>query len=485
MENFTVSEIAAKIKKKEFSPKEITKFYLNKIEKEDASLNSFITVNETVLKEAENLKEGGPLYGVPLGIKDMFCTKGLPTTAGSRMLENFIPPYSATVVERLKKAGALVLGKCNNDEFAMGSTCETSYFGSSKNPWNKNYSPGGSSGGSAAAVAGGLCPASIGTDTGGSVRLPAHFCNLVGVKPTYGRISRYGMIAYGSSLDQAGPLTKTVEDSALILDAVTGWDSKDSTTASLKASAFHKNLNTEIKSLKVAYFSLEKLQSLSKGDFKIQPEIKEAQEKTLKAFKERGSQLVEKDWPFFHYGVPVYYLISISEASGNLARYDGLRYGFKSSQPVKTFQEFYEANRAEGFGEEVKRRILMGTFCLSQGYYEAYFQKACQVRRLIKQSFEDIFKSVDIILAPMAFSKAFKLGEKIRPLDKYLNDQFTVAANLTGLPSLSVPVHFSKENLPVGVQLLGPAFEEQKILNAALALEQEFQLWKKSPSVNS
>lgn len=482
MENFTVSEIVEKIKKKEFSPREITEFYLNKIEKEDSVLNSFITLNEKALKEAENLKEGGLLYGVPLGIKDMFCTKGLQTTAGSRMLKNFIPPYSATAVERLQKAGALLLGKCNNDEFAMGSSCETSYFGSAKNPWNKNYSPGGSSGGSAAAVAGGLCPASIGTDTGGSVRLPAHFCNLVGVKPTYGRISRYGMIAYGSSLDQAGPLTKTVKDSALILDAVTGWDSRDSTTANQKASAFHKNLNSEIKSLKVAYFSLEKLQSLSKGDFRIQSEIIEAQEKALKAFSERGCELIEKDWPLFHYGVPVYYLISTSEASGNLARYDGLRYGFKSSKPVRAFEEFYETNRGEGFGEEVKRRILMGTFCLSQGYYEAYFQKACQVRRLIRQSFEELFKSADIILSPMAFSKAFKLGEKIKPLDKYLNDQFTVAANLTGLPSLSAPVHFSKENLPVGVQLIGPAFEEQKILNAAFALEQEFQVWKKNPS---
>ena len=480
MEDFTVSEIAAKIKKREISPKEVAEEYLKKIEKEDSKLKAFINLNEEILTETQDLKEAGPLYGVPLGIKDMFCTKRLKTTAGSRMLENFTPPYSATVVERLKKAGALVLGKCNNDEFAMGSTCETSYFGSAKNPWNREYSPGGSSGGSASAVAARFCPASLGTDTGGSIRLPAHFCNLVGVKPTYGRVSRYGMIAYGSSLDQAGPLTKTVEDSALILDAISGWDSKDSTTAPMKPSQFYKNLNQKINSLKVAWFPLEKLQS-PEDSLEIHPDIKEAQEKVLKAFKSMGCSLVEKTWPFFHHGVSVYYLISTSEASSNLARYDGVRYGFKSSHQAKTLQEFYEINRGEGFGEEVQRRILMGTFCLSQGYYEAYFQKACQVRRLIKEGFEEIFKSCDVILAPVAFSPAFKLGEKVKPLEKYLNDQFTVAANLTGFPALSVPVHFSSKDLPVGVQLLGPAFGEQKILNTALALEKEFQLYKKRP----
>ena len=480
MEDLTVSEIAVKIKKKELSPEEIAQEYLKKIEKEDPSLNAFINLNKEILKETQSLNDNGPLYGVPLGVKDMFCTRKLRTTAGSRMLENFVPPYSATVVERLQKAGALVLGKCNNDEFAMGSTCETSYFGTSKNPWNKDHSPGGSSGGSASAVAARLCPASLGTDTGGSIRLPAHFCNLVGVKPTYGRVSRYGIIAYGSSLDQAGPLTKTVEDSALILDAISGWDSRDSTTASLKPSEFHKNLNPKIDSLKVAWFPLEKLQS-SGTSLEIHPDIHEAQEKVLKVFKSLGCSLVEKTWPFFHHGVSVYYLISTSEASSNLARYDGVRYGFKKSHQAKTLKEFYETNRGDGFGEEVQRRILMGAFCLSQGYYEAYFQKACEVRRLIKESFEEIFKSCDVILAPVAFSPAFKLGEKIKPLEKYLNDQFTVTANLTGFPALSVPAHFSKDNLPIGVQLLGPAFGEQKILNAALALEKEFQLYKKRP----
>ena len=463
MENLTVSEIVTKIKKKEFSPQEITQFYLNRIEKQNASLNAFIAINENILDETKNLKREGPLYGVPLGIKDMFCTKGLATTASSKMLKNFVPPYSATVVERLQKAGALVLGKCNNDEFAMGSTCETSYFGSSKNPWNTEYSPGGSSGGSASAVASGLCPASLGTDTGGSIRLPAHFCNLVGIKPTYGRVSRYGIIAYGSSLDQAGPLTKTVPDSALILDAISGWDAKDSTTASLKPSQFYKNLNSKIKSMKVAWFPLEKLQ-IPTDSLKIHSEVKEAQKKTLKALKARGCQLVEKTWPFFQHSVSVYYLISTSEASSNLARYDGIRYGFKTTKQPKTLRELYELNRTEGFGQEVQRRILMGTFCLSEGYYEAYFQKACQVRQLIKQEFEEIFKSCDIILAPVTFSSAFKLGEQIKPLEKYLNDQFTVTANLIGCPALSMPVHFSKKNLPVGVQLLGPPFGEQKIL---------------------
>lgn len=479
MENLTVSNIVEKIKKKEISPKEIAQIYLNKIEKKNSLYNSFITVNEDVLKEAEALKfKEAPLLGAPLGIKDMFCTEGLATTAGSRMLEGFIPPYSATVVEKLKRAGALILGKCNNDEFAMGSTSETSYFGSSKNPWNRKRSPGGSSSGSAAAVAADLCPAALGTDTGGSIRLPAHFCNLVGVKPTYGRVSRYGIVAYGSSLDQAGPLTKTVSDSALILDAITGWDPKDSTSAQLKPVEFRKHLSSEIKGIKVAWFNLETLSTADRSP-QIRSEIKEAQDKTLSALKERGCQLVEQSWPFFDYGVSVYYLISTAEASSNLARYDGVRYGFKSSRQANTLQEFYENNRSEGFGEEVRRRILMGTFCLSEGYYEAYFQKAAQVRQLIKQGFEEIFKSCDIILAPVAFSSAFRLGEQLKPLEIYLNDQFTVTANLTGLPALSLPVHFSKENLPVGVQLMGPAFGEQKILNAALALEEEFQLDKK------
>ena len=485
-ENLTVSEIAAKIRKKEFSPKEIAAFYLKKIRERNPDLNAFITVNEAVLEEAESLpkrfrnKEKGPLYGVPLSLKDMFCTAGLRTTAASRTLKDFIPPYSATVAERLKDAGALLLGKCNNDEFAMGSSGETSYFGPAKNPWDGGRSPGGSSSGSASAVAGGLAPASIGTDTGGSVRLPAHFCGLTGVKPTYGRVSRYGMIAHGSSLDQAGPLAKTAEDSALILDAVTGRDPKDSTSAPLPPSRFHKNLSRDIRSMRIAWFPIEKTFSFVSGSGEIirgavQEETAAAQQKALQTFEKTGCRLIKAEAPLFQYGAPVYYLISASEASANLSRYDGLRYGSQSASALRseTIKEFYETNRTENFGEEVKRRILMGAFCLSRGSYQGYFEKACRVRRLIKRGFEEIFKSADIVLSPTAFSAAFRAGEAKSSLEKYMSDQFTTAANLTGFPALTAPVCFSKDNLPVGVQLTAPAFEEQRILDAAFFLEKE------------
>ena len=472
----TIAQIARNIREKKVSIKEVASFYLERAKQRNPHLNAFITLNDQLLKEAEKVPEG-PLRGVPLGIKDLFCTRGIRTTAASRMLENFVPPYEATVVEKLKKAGALILGKCNHDEFAMGSTGENSFFGVSKNPWNLTRTAGGSSGGSASAVAGGLCPGAFGTDTGGSVRQPAHFCHLVGIKPSYGRVSRYGMIAYASSLDQAGTLTRTVEDGALLLDAVSGPDPKDSTMAQMPKPFFHKNLNSQIKSMKIGCF----LPETSKGEGDFHPAVIEAVQKTLSVLKSRGCQIKEKTWPLLDHSLFAYYLISTSEASSNLARYDGVRYGFQSSDPSSGLQEFYGLNRGQGFGSEVKQRILIGTFCLSSGYYEAYYQKAAEVRALIKKGFDEIFRECDVVLCPVAPGPAFPINQKEKPLKNYLNDICTVSANLAGLPALSLPVHFTDDHLPVGVQLMGPVFEEQKLLNVAQALEEDLNVWRETP----
>ena len=475
MNLFTISDFAKALKEKKISVKEVIDLHLERIEKHNPDLQAFLRLNEEGLKNIANFVPKGPLAGIPLGIKDMFCTKGLKTTAASKMLENYTPAYSATVVERLQEAGCFVLGKCNNDEFAMGSTGKNSSFGATKNPWNRLHVSGGSSSGSASAVAARLCPASLGTDTGGSIRLPAHYCNLVGIKPTYGRVSRYGIIAYASSLDQAGPLTHTVEDGALILDTITGSDSKDLTTANLPPTKLHQQLNPQIKGKKVCYFNMENQEE-------VDPEIRESQKQVLKVLKSKGCHLIEKKWPFLDYGVPVYYLISTSEASSNLSRYDGVRYGLRSQKSPKSLEDFYGFNRKEGFGLEVQRRILMGTFSLSSGYYDKYFYKACQVRQLIKTSFEDIFKECDAILSPVSSTTAPRIKEEVGVLKNYLNDQFTVFANLTGLPALTLPVAFSKNKLPIGAQLIGPAFKEQNILDIALSLEKEFQLYKERPN---
>lgn len=475
MEGLSLIDIQKNLREKKLSPKEVFDFFLKKIERHNEDLKAFLAIDERAFERDKLEDLQGPLKGIPLGVKDIFCTKDLKTTAGSRMLESYIPPYTATAVERLEQAGALIIGKCNNDEFAMGSTGENSYFGSVKNPWNRECSAGGSSSGSASAVAGGLCPASLGTDTGGSVRLPAHYCHLVGIKPTYGRVSRYGMIAYASSLDQAGIFSWRVEDGALLLDIMSGFDPLDSTTAKTPPPFFQKNLNSNIKDKKIVYFDPETF----KGG--IEPSILSAQNKALRLLKDRGCELIEKQWPFLEYGVSVYYLISTSEASSNLARYDGVRYGYRSQREAKNLPEFYAFNRSEAFGPEVRRRIVMGSFCLSAGYYEEYFHKACQVRHLIKQAFDEIFSECDVILSPVAGSPAPKLEAEKDPLQIYLNDQFTVFANLIGSPALSLPVSFSKENLPIGLQLLGRAFREQDILDVALALEEELQIYGKRP----
>lgn len=482
----TAKEIADKIKTREIKAEEVVGQCLKQIDKHNKDINAFISVSQTALEQAKQIdsriakgESVGPLAGVPIGIKDMLCTKGLKTTAGSKILGNFIPPYSATVVERLESAGAITIGKCNQDEFAMGSSNESSFFGSVKNPWNRQYVPGGSSGGSAAAVASAMCPVSIGTDTGGSIRQPANFCGIVGVKPTYGRVSRYGIVAFASSLDQAGPMARSVEDCALVMEAVCGHDKRDSTTSQRKVPTFGKDLNANLKGMKIGlpkeYFS-----------DRIGADTKKAVDEAMKAAKEAGAEMVEVTLPLTDQGVPIYYLIATSEASSNLARYDGVRFGYRSDfsqKPAHDLAEFYSRTRGEGFGNEVKRRIVLGTYALSSGYYDAYYTKACQVRRLLRDQFLEAFKKCDVLLSPVTASPAFKLGERIEdPLTMYLNDIYTTSTNLAGIPGMSLPAGFSKEGLPIGVQLSASHFEEQKMLNVAFAIEQRLNLKGQLPN---
>ena len=477
MYRWSALQIAQNIREKKVCAQEVVSYFLKRIEKLDPELNSIITVNSDCLKEAKKLDQRGlrgkPLEGVPILFKDMFCTKGLKTTAASKSLESFVPPYSATVVDKLLEAGVIILGKCNQDEFAMGHSTRTSYFGPSKNPWNTKYTPGGSSGGSASSVSAGFSPASLGTDTGGSIRQPSHFCNLVGMKPTYGRVSRYGIVAYASSLDQAGPITRTIEDNALILHLISGKDAKDSTTSSREVPLWHKKLSNDVKGLKIGIPTefIENLPDYTHKSF----------DQAQKIFQEKGVKIIPISLPLASYVTSVYYMISCCEASSNLSRYDGVRYSHRTSKATQSLLEFYSRSRGEGFGSEVKRRILMGTFCLSQGYYEDYFQKAQKVRRLIRQSFRETFKEVNAILSPVTANLP-PLVEEQSPdvLKGYLSDMFTVSSNLAGLPSMSAPVGIF-DGLPFGVQLIGDVFDEQTLFNLAYALEQELQCYDHHP----
>ncbi len=480
-------QIAEAIKSKKVSALEVTRHFAKRIQNLDGKLNSFITINEKVEDEARaidaKVAKGetlGVLAGVPFGIKDMFCTKGLKTTAASKVLENFVPPYDSTVVARLKAAGVTILGKLNQDEFAMGSSNENSFFGSSKNPWNTNYVPGGSSGGSAAAQAARLAAGTVGTDTGGSIRQPASFCGIVGVKPTYGRVSRYGIIAFASSLDQAGPMVSCVEDAALSLEVISGRDEKDATTSNQPVPAFSKNLKADLRGMKVGL-----MKEYQAG--KIHPDVQKTFELAIETVKKQGAEIVEISVPMTDHAVPMYYLISASEASSNLARYDGVKYGYRT--PVESLagmelDEFYEKSRGESFGREVKRRIMLGTYCLSSGYYDAYYNKACQVRRILRDQYKDAFQKCDVILSPVTTSPAFKIGDRISdPLAMYLNDIFTVSTNLAGLPGMSVPFGMSADGLPIGMQVTASHFEEQKMFNVGYALEQSSGLKWKVPNV--
>lgn len=471
----SVSDVHEKIRTKQISAKEVTKAFLGQIEKQNEKINAFITVNENALSAAEKVDsdlakglEIGPLAGVPIAIKDMLCTKGLRTTAASKILHNFIPPFSATVVERLEAAGAITIGKTNQDEFAMGSSTETSHFGISRNPWNLDYCPGGSSGGSAAAVAAGMAPASIGTDTGGSIRQPASFCGLVGIKPTYGRVSRFGIVAFASSLDQAGPMARTVKDSALVLENMSGFDERDSTTSKIKIPQWSANIKKDLRGLKVGlpkeYFS-----------DRVDSDTRKVVDNAIAIVKAAGAEPVELSLPLTEMAVPIYYLVCTSEASSNLARYDGVRFGHRadfSKHPAEDLAEFYCRTRGEGFGSEVKRRIILGTYALSSGYYDAYYKKACQVRRLLRDQFLDAFKKCDVIMSPVTASPAFKLGDRIKdPLQMYLNDIYTTSANLVGIPGMSVPAGYSANGLPIGVQILSGHFQEQTLFNVGATIE--------------
>lgn len=484
----SLKSVADSVKNKKISATEVTNFFLSRAEKLNPQLNAFIAFNEKAIEDAkkidENISRGetvGALAGTVFGIKDMLCTKGLKTSAGSKILENFLPPYDATAVARLKKAGAIIIGKLNQDEFAMGSSNETSYYGAVRNPWNTAYVPGGSSGGSAAAQAARLTMATVGTDTGGSIRQPSSFCGIVGIKPTYGRISRYGIIAYASSLDQAGPMVSSVEDAALALEVMCGQDHLDSTTSNKLVPEFSKNLNENVKRLKVGIVKeFEKNSGLH-------PDIEKAYQESINQLKSAGAELVEVSISLIEYAVPIYYLIAASEASSNLARYDGVKYGYRSDfkdLSALDLEEFYSQTRGEGFGKEVKRRIMLGTYCLSSGYYDAYYNKACQVRRLLSNQYQQAFAKCDAILSPVTTTPAFKIGERAYdPLKMYLNDIFTTATNLAGLPGLSVPFKLSGDGLPIGIQLTGNHFEEQKILNIAKFLESNSSIKGKVPNV--
>ena len=475
-----ISELTTRLSRREVSPVEVAQAFLARIAALDPELNTYITVDEEgALAQAREAEariargEAGPLMGVPLGIKDVMATKGLRTTCGSRILENFVPPYDATVCTRLRQAGCVFLGKVNMDEFAMGSSTENSAFGVTKNPWRQDCIPGGSSGGSAAAVAAGLCSASLGSDTGGSIRQPASHCGVVGMKPTYGRVSRFGLVAYASSLDQIGPVTRDVQDTALLLNCIAGHDPQDSTAVPEPVPDYLASLGQDIKGLKVGvpreYFG--------EG---LDPEVEAAVQAALKTLGNLGADVVEVSLPHTEYAVATYYIIAMAEASSNLARYDGVKYGFRA--PGGSLLEMYAKTRTQGFGAEVLRRIMLGTYTLSAGYYDAYYRKASQVRTLLRRDFDRAFETCAVLATPVAPTPAFRLGEKVDdPLTMYLSDIFTISANLAGIPGLSLPCGFSQDGLPIGLQLLGPPFGEPRMLQVAFAFERATDFHQRKP----
>ncbi len=466
MHDKTIRELSDGLKSKAFSSLELTESFLKRIERLDPSINAFITVTpERALKAAKAadvaLEKGtaGPLTGIPIAQKDIFCTEGVRSSCGSKMLDQFISPYNATVVDRLNAAGTVMLGKLNMDEFAMGSSNETSFYGPVKNPWNLETVPGGSSGGSAAAVAARLVPGATGTDTGGSIRQPAAFCGITGIKPTYGLVSRWGMIAFASSLDQAGPMAKTAEDCALLLEAMAGFDPKDSTSLERPKETYSQGLDESIEGLRIGLPQ----EFFGEG---LDPEIHWGIQLAISEIEKLGATVKAISLPHMHLSGPAYYVVAPAECSSNLARLDGVRYGYRAENP-KDLQDLYMRSRGEGFGAEVKRRILIGTYALSAGYYDAYYIKAQKIRRLISDDFKKAFEEVDVIMGPTSPSVAFQFGEKSQdPIAMYLSDIYTIAVNLAGLPGMSVPVGFSK-GLPIGMQIIGNYFSEHRLLQVA------------------
>ena len=480
MPNKTLAELAADLQAKAYSSEELTQSFLDRIAQLDPKLNSFVTVTaETALAQARAADariakgETGPLLGVPYAHKDIFCTDGIRTSCGSKMLDNFIAPYDATVTARLAAAGAVMLGKTNMDEFAMGSSNETSFYGPVKNPWALDCVPGGSSGGSAAAVAARLAPAATGTDTGGSIRQPAALCNLTGIKPTYGLVSRYGMIAFASSLDQGGPMTRTAEDAAIMLGAMAGFDPRDSTSVDRPVEDYRAALGNSLKGLRVG---LPK-EYFGEG---LDPAVGSVIQAAIDELKKLGAEPVEITLPNTGLAVPTYYVVAPAECSSNLSRFDGVRFGYRCENP-KDLEDLYKRSRGEGFGPEVKRRIMIGTYALSAGYYDAYYLKAQQVRHLIADDFKQAFQKVDVIAGPTSPTVAFKLGEKFNdPVTMYLSDIYTIAVNLAGLPGMSIPAGFVN-GLPVGLQLIGNYFDEARLLNVAHQYQQATDWHQRAP----
>jgi aspartyl-tRNA(Asn)/glutamyl-tRNA(Gln) amidotransferase subunit A len=477
LQELTIHELSSLLQNSETTSKEITKDYLSRIEKYDKEIGSFITVDrEYALHQAEKADkiiargEATYLTGVPIAVKDLLCTKGVRTTCGSKILENFVPEYDATIISLLQDQGAVIIGKTNLDEFAMGSSTENSSFHLTKNPWNKEHVPGGSSGGSAASVAAGLCAASLGTDTGGSIRQPASHCGVVGLKPTYGRVSRFGLVSYASSLDQIGPITKDVKDAAILLNCIAGKDSKDSTSIDVDVpdymSVFDEYEKTGLKGMKAGipkeFLSVDG----------IDPDVQNIFSEAKKRLEDLGVEIVDISLPHTEYAIAAYYIIAPCEASSNLARFDGVRYGHRSKESDDLL-DLYKNTKYEGFGEEVKRRIIIGTYALSAGYYDAYYGQASKVRSLIMNDFTNAFKECDIIISPVAPTPAFKIGENIDdPLTMYLTDIFTLSANMASVPGMSVPAGLSSTGLPIGLQMMASRFDEKSLLKAGFGFEQ-------------
>ena len=481
MFDLTLAELAKGLQKREFSSVELTQAYLNRIHDKDSLYNSYISVcDEQALQQAAaadaRIAQGdaGPFTGLPIAHKDLFCTKGIKTSCGSRMLDNFISPYDATLVSRFNEAGAVTLGKTNMDEFAMGSSTENSYYGPSRNPWDTERVPGGSSGGSAVAVSARLAPATTGSDTGGSIRQPAALCGITGIKPTYGRVSRYGMVAYASSLDQAGPMTRTAEDAAMMLQVMAGADPLDSTCAEQPVPDYMAGLNTPLAGLKIG---------LPKEFFaeELDPAIAEQVQNAIREYEKLGASVQEIRLPNTRLSIPAYYILAPAEASSNLSRFDGVRYGYRCTDP-KDLEDLYKRSRGEGFGSEVQRRILVGTYALSEGYYDAYYRKAQQIRRLIQQDYINALQQVDVIMGPTTPHPAFRIGEKSNdPVSMYMEDIFTLSLNLAGLPGMSIPCG-QTAGLPVGLQIIGNYFAEAKLLNVAHQFQLATDWHKQTPA---
>src|SRR5687768_13500690 len=481
MHTFTLAELAKKLRAKEFSATELTKSMLARVEASQATLNAFVTVTASQALAQANAADqalakgqAGPLTGLPLAHKDIFCTQGVKTSCGSRMLDNFVSPYDATVVEKLNAAGMVTLGKTNMDEFAMGSSNETSFYGPVKNPWDPKLVPGGSSGGSAAAVAARLAPIATATDTGGSIRQPASLCGVTGIKPTYGRVSRFGMIAFASSLDQGGLISQSAEDAAMVLGAMSGFDPRDSTSVDTPVPNYMATLEAPLAGLKIGLIK----EFFDKGlDASVEKCIREA----LAVYEKLGAKLIEVKLPALPLSVPTYYVVAPAECSSNLARFDGVRYGYRCQDP-KDLLDLYKRSRGEGFGAEVKRRIMTGTYVLSAGYYDAYYLRAQKVRRLITDDFARAFQQVDVLMGPTSPTPAFDIGAKVDdPITMYLNDIYTIGANLAGLPAMSIPCG-TVGGLPVGLQIIGPHFAEAKLLNVAHAFQKETDWHRRLPA---